>query len=325
MRKCLDDQEIKEALGPGRVLRARWVLVWKLVPPEDRADAKRDAVENSKTVHTREGDRKTKARIVLLGYEHPELGSTDYKTSSPVQSVLARNLLYQMVCQHDWPLEGLDLATAFLQTKPTSADAKLWTTGVAELREALQVGPEGVMKIMKNIYGRTTAPRGPWLDLHETLCKLGGRPCMGERCLWIWTSATRKDEHGVPLVIGMMGGHVDDFHRIGSPHDEEWAAIKRSIDEAYTWGTAKVGSYRHAGTDIEVTRDHDGDRVITVNQQYYIDMLCDVNIPQDRMRDEEAKLTAAEQMACRGALGSLQWLAVQTQPVADATSSSLSL
>ena len=170
------------------------------------------------------------------------------------------------------------------------------------------------MKIMKNIYGSTTAPRGLWLDLRETLCKLGGRPCMGERRLWIWTSATRKDEHGVPLVIGMMGGHVDDFHRIGSPHDEEWAAIKRSIDEAYTWGTAKVGSYRHAGTDIEVTRDRDGDQVITVNQQYYIDMLCDVNIPQDRMRDEEAKLSAAEQMACRGALGSLQWVAVQTQP-----------
>ena len=125
VRKCLDDQEIKEALGSGRVLRARWVLVWKLVPPEDRADAKKDAAENSKTVHTREGDRKAKARIVLLGYEHPELGSTDYKTSSPVQSVLARNLLYQMVCQHDWLLEGLDLATAFLQTKPTSADAKL--------------------------------------------------------------------------------------------------------------------------------------------------------------------------------------------------------
>ncbi|CAK9075538.1 unnamed protein product [Durusdinium trenchii] len=66
--------------------------------------------------------------------------------------------------------------------------------------------------------------------------------------------------------------------------ETEWAAVKRSIDEAYTWGTAKVGSYRHAGTDIEVTRDRDGDQVITVNQQYYVDMLCDLNIPQDRLR-----------------------------------------
>jgi hypothetical protein len=58
--------------------------------------------------------------MVLLGFEHPEIGNVDYKTSSPVQFVLARNLLYQATCQHTWQLEGLDLATAFLQTAPTS-------------------------------------------------------------------------------------------------------------------------------------------------------------------------------------------------------------
>ena len=34
-RKCLNEQEVKEALGSGRILRARWVLVWKPTPPED--------------------------------------------------------------------------------------------------------------------------------------------------------------------------------------------------------------------------------------------------------------------------------------------------
>ena len=62
----------------------------------------------------------------------------NFKTAAPVQSLLGRNLLYQMSAQHQWPLEGLDLATAFLQTQPTEADAKLWTTGVQELRDALQ-------------------------------------------------------------------------------------------------------------------------------------------------------------------------------------------
>ena len=160
VRRCIDDKEICEALGSDRVLKARWVLVWKLIPPEDKEEAKKDAATNPETVRTADGSKKAKARIVLLGYQHPELGSPDYKTSSPVQSVLARNLTYQMVCQHSWNMEGLDLATAFLQTEPTNADARLWTTGVAELREALNVGLEGVMKIMKNIYGSTTAPRG---------------------------------------------------------------------------------------------------------------------------------------------------------------------
>ena len=118
--------------------------------------------------------------------------------------------MYQVVCQREWKLEGLDLATAFLQTAPSAADSQLWTSGVAELREAFQVGPAGIMKIQKNIYGSTTAPRGLWLDLHKTLCSLGARPAVGERCLWPWASET--DEDGFPIIIGMMCGHVDDFH-----------------------------------------------------------------------------------------------------------------
>ena len=253
VRRCLDDQEIKEALGSGRILRARWVLTWKLVPPEDQHAALEDSKKNPETLHTRDGLRKAKARIVLLGFEHPELGSSGFKTSSPVQSMLARNALYQMVCQHDWTLEGLDLATAFLQTNPTDADAQLWTSGVAELREALQVGPEGIMKILRNIYGSTTAPRGLWLDLHKRLSSIGGKPAMRERCLWLWTSAEEKDQAGHPKVIGMMGGHVDDFHRIGDPNSEEWQKICKLIDGLYSWGAAKRDEYRHAGTDLKLS------------------------------------------------------------------------
>ena len=53
--------------------------------------------------------------------------------------------MYQVVCQREWKLEGLDLATAFLQTAPSAADSQLWTSGVAELREAFQVGPAGII------------------------------------------------------------------------------------------------------------------------------------------------------------------------------------
>jgi hypothetical protein len=223
--------------------------------------------------------------------------------------------MYQVVCQREWKLEGLDLVTAFLQTAPSAADSQLWTSGVAELREALQVGPAGIIKIQKNIYGSTTAPRGLWLDLHKTLCSLGARPAVGERCLWPWASETEKDEDGFPIIIGMMCGHVDDFHRIGDPRSEEWAYICKRSDEAYKWGTAKVDEYRHADTDIQVTRDRDGDQVITVNQQYYIDMLQDVNFAPDRLCNEQAKLSSSELASCRCALGNWQWLAIQTQPL----------
>ena len=222
-----------------------------------------------------------------------------------------------MACQHDWELEGLDMATAFLQTEPTSADQQLWTSGVVELREALGVGPEGIMRIMKNIYGSTTAPRGLWLDLHRKLAALGGKPAISERCLWVWYSKV-ETEDGLPKPIGLMGGHVDDFHRVGCRRSPEWQEVKRQIDAAYKWGTAKKDEYRHAGTDLKVTRDTDGHQVITVNQQYYIDMLEDVQIAPDRIRDDKAKLTTSELASCRTALGALQWLAVQTQPLLSA-------
>ena len=114
VRRCLSDQEVREAYETKRIVKARWVLTWKLVPPEDQEEAKKDAATNTQTVHTKDGTRKAKARIVLLGFQHPNLLDPSFKTASPVQSSLGRNLLYAMSAQHQWSLEGLDLATAFL-------------------------------------------------------------------------------------------------------------------------------------------------------------------------------------------------------------------
>ena len=311
VRKCLSSQEVREAYDSNRIVKARWVLTWKLVPPEDREAAKADAVENPKTLHNRDGSRKAKARIVLLGFQHPSLLDRNFKTAAPVQSTIGRNLLYQMSVQHQWEIEGLDLATAFLQTQPTEADERLWTTGVEELRTALNIGSEGIMRILRNIYGSTTAPRGLWLDLHKKLTALDAIPVMAERCLWIWLSKERKDRD-LPLVIGAMGGHVDDFHRLGDG-SPEWLEIKKKIDTAYRWGMAKKGNYRHAGTDVATVWQPNGEFAIEVDQSYYVEGIPDLAIPPERLRDN-GPLRAQEVGACRTTLGALQWLAIQTQP-----------
>ena len=313
VRKCLDNQEVKQAYESGRIVRARWVLTWKSIPPEDRDEAIKDAKENpSTTLHDHQGRRKAKARIVLLGFQHPNLLDPAFKTSSPVQSTLGRNLLYLLAVHHQWGLEGLDLATAFLQTMPTEADSQLYTTGVEELREALGVDQDAIMKILRNIYGSTTAPRGLWLSLHKTLTDLGGIAVMGERCLWIWLSKTEMDR-GRPRLIGAMGGHVDDFHRLGDKNSHEWMAIREAVDKAYQWGTAKTGKYRHAGTDITSTTDDKGRLKIVVDQSYYIEGIQDIEIDAARLQ-QDGPLRPHEVGACRTALGALQWVAVQSQP-----------
>ena len=285
VRRCLDTTEVKKAYESQRIVRARWVLTWKLTPTEDMAEAQQDRMTNESTVYNRDGTRKAKARIVLLGFEHPNLLDPAFKTASPVQSTVGRNLLYSLAAHHQWQLEGLDLATAFLQTQATEADKEIWTSGVKELREALGVGEEGIIRILRNIYGSTTAPRGLWLDLHKTLTALGGQPVPGERCLWIFLSKTEKDGNH-PLLRGAMGGHVDDFHRVGDDSGE-WRAIKEAINKAYKWGMTKSHNYRHAGTDVATMQDDRGYMKIVVNQDYYAEGIPDLDIEPARLRSDE--------------------------------------
>ena len=122
VRQCLDKAEV----SIWGIVKTRRVLTWKPVPPTEQAEAAKDHVENPDTLHTQGGLRKAKARIVLLGLQRPSLLDPSFKTSSPTQSTLGRNLLHAMAVQHQWSLEGLDLATAFLQTQLTEADQNLW-------------------------------------------------------------------------------------------------------------------------------------------------------------------------------------------------------
>ena len=59
-------EAVRRRVGSGRIMRARWVLTWKLTPPEDIEEAKREAAINKKSPYTKDGLRKAKARIVLL-------------------------------------------------------------------------------------------------------------------------------------------------------------------------------------------------------------------------------------------------------------------
>ena len=89
--------------------------------------------------------------------------------------------------------------------------------------------------------------------------------------------------------------------------------IRAQVDAAYKWGMTKVGTYRHAGTDVKTVYDDEGVFHILVDQEYYVEGLMDVEIPPERLRDNGA-LRGDEVAACRASLGALQWLAVQSQP-----------
>ena len=80
-------------LKPERLLRMRWILTWK---------------------YTEGGDRKAKARVVILGYQHPEL--TSEPTAAPTLGKMSRHLLLQACALHKLRVHFGDVSSAFLQT-----------------------------------------------------------------------------------------------------------------------------------------------------------------------------------------------------------------
>ncbi|CAK9007573.1 unnamed protein product [Durusdinium trenchii] len=325
VRRCLDSHEEREAWDSGRIMRCRWVLTWKPTPEESMEEALQEvASKPGSTTLTSDGKKKAKARIVLLGFEHPDLLHESHRTSSPVQAVLTRNLSYQLVMEEGWDIEGIDMSTAFLQTLPTEESKRLWTTGVKELRDALQIPERGVMRILKNFYGSTTAPRNLWENVDKSLRDLGAVSIQGDACFWIWFvdneayNPATDPEHFKLRPLGFMAGHVDDFHRAGDVKDSRWTQIKAAIDKQYRWGTAKQNSYRHAGTDLSMQKDAKFGRCLVVDQQFYIEMLQDVDVHPTRFSNGSSTMTPKEIAACRTSLGALQWLAVQSQPLITA-------
>ena len=80
----------------------RWVLTWK---------------------YTEGGDRKAKARLVILGYQHPEL--TSVPTAAPTLGKMSRHLLLQACALHKLRAHFGDVSSGFLQTSASEEHQEL--------------------------------------------------------------------------------------------------------------------------------------------------------------------------------------------------------
>ena len=116
-------------------------------------------------------------------------------------------------------------------------------------------------------------------------------------------------DRGKPQVIGAMGGHVDDFHQIGDQSNDEWLDIRGKIDKLFQCGMSRDGSHRRASTDVTTFYDKAGLTTISVDQQYYIETVQDIDIEPSRLMQLDLDLTTRDIGACRAAIGALQWLA----------------
>ena len=81
-------------IDPAKVIKARWVLVWKKSSDPD---------VKTKT---------PKARLVLVGWQDPMLGKI--ATDSPTLRKESKSLVLSICSSKKWKLWGADIKTAFL-------------------------------------------------------------------------------------------------------------------------------------------------------------------------------------------------------------------
>ena len=103
------------------------MLVRKPVPDESQEEACQKALEQN-PVYSKDGNKKAKARIAAVRFQHPDFFDPQFNNTSPMQSQLMRNLSLCMAAQKGWVLEGLK--------NEEPRDREIWTSGVAELQES---------------------------------------------------------------------------------------------------------------------------------------------------------------------------------------------
>ena len=270
---------LKSRIHPSKIMSSRWILTWKVDP-------------------TVPGGRKPKARIVVRGFEDPDLASVS--TESPTLSRDGRMVILQTVSSMHWPLQSFDIKTAFLRGR--SDHRQLATEPVKELRELLHMKDNETCLLQGNAYGRVDAPIIFYKELRKKLEEVGFEARPLDSCMFLLRNPTNPK-----ILEGILGTHVDDGIGGGTYLFEE--ALKK-IPEKLPFGQREYGKFRFTGLDIEQYLDSS----IRINQADYISKIDPIDVSKARRKDEEATIDENELQQLRGLCGSLQYAAVRSRP-----------
>ena len=270
-------------LDETKLLKMRWVLTWK---------------------YQEGGERKAKARLVILGYQHPRL--TEQATAAPTLGRLGRNLLLQACAVNKLKLEFGDVSSAFLQTEAKEEHQELYIrvpTEVAHLFLDELGHPSYVLKLVRSFYGLTTAPRAWWLDISAKLAKLGWKQLKTDRCLWVLF-----DEDG--KLHGIIGVHVDDF-LAGGAASRLFREMRLQLRSLYRWGTWTSGQSEFSGLRVRQYKNYEIELDL---EDYTNKFITEASLPKERAAETSAALSSYEVSLYRGVLGTAGWRAQQVSP-----------
>ena len=275
---------LRKSLNPDQILKSRWVLTWENI----EADGDQPA------------SRKAKARLVVLGYQDPQL--TQVARDSPTLTKEGHSTILQYIASKQWELTSFDIKTAFLRGK---ADEKnpLAMEPPEELRRKLNLKADKVCSLVGNAYGRVDAPLLFYKELSKQLKNLGFRIHPLEPCVFLLESF----KNDVRTLHGILGVHVDDGICGGDAYFHQQL---ETLSKSLPFGSFKKRKFTFTGIQLEQLPDFS----IRASQEDYIHRIMAIDVGKPRREQPESLTTESEKSKLRALVGSLQYAVTHTRP-----------
>lgn len=210
---------VSHAVPAHRVVRMRWLLTYK--------------AENGKA----------KARIIILGFEDPDLLELD--RSAPTMSRQSRQLLLTFATVQKWQVLKGDIKGAFLQGAKSEEKREIYAWPVEELADALSVPRDQPVQLLKACYGLVNAPSEWYKSVCAAMVEAGFETLVSEPCMWRireWCYETEQY-----ITVGLAASHVDDFLFCGDDQNGKWQRALSQIYHNFLWSPWEMDQFYHCG------------------------------------------------------------------------------
>ena len=263
-------------------------------------------VASMRWVLTVKSDGSAKARLVVLGFQMPDIEHME--TASPTMARVSRSLLLAVVANNGFKLKAGDVTAAFLQTEESLEHLEMTVWAPSELAVLFGADPSNPimpLRVSRAFYGLVQAPRCWFNDVSRRMLAQGWKTVLADRCLFVLYDDDTGD------VIAIAGIHVDDFLIGGNEDHPKYQQAFKQLVDTYKWGKWQEGEIDFAGCHIVQLTDGS----IRVDQSTYVEKWLDeVQLPKQRMQQVKSSLTPQEVSMVRGVLGTLAWKSSQTGP-----------
>ena len=277
------DQESRKEFGVANSAEIQSWLRYEAVTAALRLQYHHRDVMKMRWVLRYKESGKPKARLVLVGYHDPRVGS-DVRTEALVASRRGRSLFFMATAHNQFSIEKKDVKNAFLQgTFDDTTDGEHSAEPVPELRKALNLREDEIVVLTKACYGLIDAPRRWWKSLVRDTQQWGWRSCRHEPCLMTWH--VRMDK------------------------------VKRLFE----WGEWEQQEFDGCGCRIRQATD----KSFTVDQELYARKIGLIIMSAHRRKHTSETLSDKEHTTLMAKRGELNWLATQTMIPLLAPSSSI--